>query len=133
VLRALGAEVARLHRAGYIHGDLTPFNVLATADDIAFIDHERTKRTPAATLNVTRSRMRNLVQLGHFDLAGVSRTDKLRVFASYAKAMGWPKCAMHRSLVRLTKMIDRRRKRDLAIKRLAPQPARIVEEGAARS
>ena len=27
VLRALGAEVAALHRAGFIHGDLTPYNV----------------------------------------------------------------------------------------------------------
>ena len=27
MLRALGAEVARLHRAGFVHGDLTPYNI----------------------------------------------------------------------------------------------------------
>src|SRR5262245_50628621 len=30
--RALGAEIARLHRAGFLHGDLTPFNVIVTHD-----------------------------------------------------------------------------------------------------
>src|SRR5271168_527419 len=48
VLRALGAEVARLHRAGYIHGDLSPFNIFVTGVEppqFVFIDHERTRRT----------------------------------------------------------------------------------------
>ena len=31
LLRALGSEVARLHRAGFIHGDLTPYNIFVSS------------------------------------------------------------------------------------------------------
>jgi serine/threonine protein kinase len=135
ILHKLGAEIARLHLSGYIHGDLTPYNIFATGDHpiaIAFIDHEGTERTSRVSINVARNRMRNLVQLGHFDLPGVSRTDKLRVFASYAAATGLSIPARRQALLRLAKMIARRRQRDRAIKRGAAQPAIIAEEGAAR-
>ncbi len=87
VLRALGAEVARLHRAGYIHGDLTPFNVFVTGlepPQFVFIDHERTRRTILSRFE--RPRMRNLVQLGHLEIAGVTNTDRMRVWCGYAAA-----------------------------------------------
>jgi serine/threonine protein kinase len=135
ILHQLGREIAGLHLSGYIHGDLTPYNIFATGDQpaaISFIDHEGTARTSWLTVNVVRNRMRNLVQLGHFDLAGVSRTDKLRVFTSYAAATGVSGRGRRQALIRLTKMIERRRKRDRAIKRGATQPAIIAEEGAAR-
>lgn len=136
ILRKLGAEVGRLHRAGYIHGDLTPYNVFATGDPeiaITFIDHEGTEKTARVSINAARNRMRNLVQLGHFDIPGVSRTDKMRVFGSYADAAGWSKAGSRRSLLRVIKMIARRSKRDRAIKRAAPQPAIIAQEGAVRN
>jgi hypothetical protein len=76
--------------------------------------------------------MRNLVQLGHSDFSGVSRTDKLRVFLSYAEVMGLSKTARRQSLRRLLKMIEQRRRRDRAIKRGTPQPAIIAEGGVAR-
>ncbi len=88
VLRALGAEVARLHRAGYIHGDLTPFNVFVTGlepPQFVFIDHERTRRTILSRFE--RPRMRNLVQLGHLEIAGVTNTDRMRVWCGYAAAL----------------------------------------------
>jgi len=135
ILHKLGAEIARLHLSGYIHGDLTPYNIFATGDHpiaIAFIDHEGTETTSRVSINVARNRMRNLVQLGHFDIPGVSLTDKLRVFASYAAATGLSTRARRQSLLRLAKMIAQRRKRDRAIKRGATQPAIIAEEGAAR-
>jgi len=125
ILRRIGEEVARLHKSGYIHGDLTPYNIFATDDDppkITFIDHEGTEKASAASLNVARSKMRNLVQLGHFDIPGVSRTDQLRVFAGYAVAVGWSKRAARQSLLRLAKMIARRRKRDRLLERRTPQP-----------
>jgi hypothetical protein len=87
VLRALGAEVARLHRAGYIHGDLTPFNIFVTGlepPQFVFIDHERTRHTILSRFE--RPRMRNLVQLGHLQLAGVTNTDRMRVWCGYAAA-----------------------------------------------
>ena len=85
VLRALGAEVARLHRAGYIHGDLTPYNIFVTGlepPQFVFIDHERTRRTILSRFE--RPRMRNLVQLGHLDVAGVTNTDRMRVWIGYS-------------------------------------------------
>ena len=71
VLRALGAEIARLHRAGYIHGDLTPYNIFVAGLEppkFVFIDHDRTRRTILSRFE--RPRMRNLVQLGHLDVGG---------------------------------------------------------------
>ncbi len=85
VLRALGAEIARMHRAGYIHGDLTPFNIFVTGLEppkFVFIDHERTRRTFLSRFD--RPRMRNLVQLGHLDLGGVTNTDRMRVWVGYS-------------------------------------------------
>jgi len=88
VLRALGAEVARLHRAGYIHGDLSPFNVFVTGlepPQFVFIDHERTRRTILSRF--ARPRMRNLVQLGHLELFDITHTDRMRVWCGYSAAL----------------------------------------------
>ncbi|HUY28479.1 MAG TPA: lipopolysaccharide kinase InaA family protein [Candidatus Binataceae bacterium] len=88
MLRAIGAEIARLHRAGFVHGDLTPFNIIVDDGDpprIWFIDHERTRT--AGRLAPARARLRNLVQLGRFSFAGLSRADRMRVWSSYAAAM----------------------------------------------
>ena len=85
VLRALGAEIARLHRAGYIHGDLTPYNIFVTGVEppqFVFIDHERTRRTILSRFE--RPRMRNLVQLGHLEVGGVTNTDRMRVWSGYS-------------------------------------------------
>ena len=136
ILHRLGAEIARLHRSGYIHGDLTPYNIFATGESpiaIWFIDHEGTEKISRVSINVARNRMRNLVQLGHFDLPGVSPTDKLRVFTSYGAAMDLSPRACRQSLSRLIKMIARRRQRDRAIKHAAAQPAIIAKEDAAAS
>jgi Lipopolysaccharide kinase (Kdo/WaaP) family len=88
ILRALGAEVARLHRAGYLHGDLTPYNIFVTGVDppqFVFIDHDRTRRTILSRFE--RPRMRNLVQLGHLGFKAVTNTDRMRVWCGYSAAM----------------------------------------------
>ena len=120
ILDKLGEEIARLHRVGYIHGDLTPYNIFVTIEPsiaITFIDHERTIRISRLTINLARSRMRNLVQLGHFKIPGVSKTDQLRVFNSYSTAAGWSDRDKRKCLSRLIKMIRRRH-------RAFPVPAR---------
>jgi hypothetical protein len=84
VLRALGAEIARLHLAGFIHGDLTPFNIRIMVDVVpsfTFIDNDRTLRN--VVIARARRRRRNLVQLGRFALPGITRTDRMRVFRAY--------------------------------------------------
>lgn len=84
ILRALGAEIARLHRCGFVHGDLTPFNILfvrAEPPRFVLIDHERTRK--AGPLVRRRQQLRNLVQLGRFDLPRITTTDRMRVIAGY--------------------------------------------------
>ncbi|MHB8384244.1 MAG: lipopolysaccharide kinase InaA family protein [Candidatus Binataceae bacterium] len=86
LLRAAGGEIARFHAAGFIHGDLTPFNIIADEPPrIAFIDHERTRRVWFWRL-AARARRRNLVQLGRFIFPGLTRTDRMRLWTSYAAA-----------------------------------------------
>ena len=85
LLRALGAEVGRLHAAGFLHGDLVPTNVHVVDDGFVFLDHDRTRR---ARLLVWWGARRNLVQLGRFVVPGVSVTDRARVLCAYAAARG---------------------------------------------
>lgn len=110
LMRELGEEVARLHRAGFIHGDLTPYNMfVACAPHARFslIDHERTARP---RLNWERRRLRNLVQLCRFDLPGMSRTDRARIVHSYSRAMGQEP---HRLVRRVGRMLRARLVRDI--------------------
>jgi hypothetical protein len=109
LLRALGVEIARLHRAGFIHGDLTPYNIFVangTPARFSLIDHERTARP---RLNWERRRLRNLVQLCRFELEGMGRTDRLRIVDAYGRAMGG---APRRVIRRVTAMLRARRLRD---------------------
>jgi hypothetical protein len=83
LLRALAAEVARLHFAGFVHGDLTPFNIFVVPGEpwrFIFMDHERTRRRFATS----RAQMRNLVQLCGFWHPGMTSTDRLRLLLAYA-------------------------------------------------
>ncbi|MBF6568738.1 MAG: hypothetical protein IVW54_07680 [Candidatus Binataceae bacterium] len=113
-LRALGHEVGRLHRAGLIHGDLTPFNIFVRHGEPArfvFIDHERTGRA-RMLIGRERRELRNLVQLGHFKIAHIGRTDRMRVFRAWAQARGidrW-RSVMHRA----ARMLEIRVTRDVA-------------------
>ena len=130
ILRALGREVARLHSQGFIHGDLTPYNVFVTSEApvrIAFLDHERSRHRRIGVL-VERQAMRNLVQLGHYAVPGVSRTDKLRVLVSYALEMGLQRRKTIRTMAR---MIQRRLEKNGAGARAVEPGAIVVEEGSA--
>jgi hypothetical protein len=90
VLRALGAEIARLHRCGFVHGDLTPFNIFfvgAEPPRFVLIDHERTRKM--VLIGRRRRALRNLVQLGRFALPGLGATDRMRILAGYAAMLEW--------------------------------------------
>ncbi|HVC44162.1 MAG TPA: lipopolysaccharide kinase InaA family protein [Candidatus Binataceae bacterium] len=111
VLRALGAEIARLHRCGFVHGDLTPFNIFfvrAEPPRFVLIDHERTRRLVMPGRG--RVRLRNLVQLGRFALPGISTTDRMRVFDGYAVRLA--KAARRRLARRAHALLGRRIRRD---------------------
>jgi hypothetical protein len=81
LLRALGVEVARLHGAGFVHGDLVPPNVRLVRGRFVFLDNDRTRRSRLLVRLVGR---RNLVQLGRFVVPGVTLTDRARVLSAYA-------------------------------------------------
>ena len=131
VLRALGAEIARLHRCGFVHGDLTPYNIFVTGvapPQFVFIDHDRTRRTILSRFE--RPRLRNLVQLGHLDLKTITNTDRMRVWCGYSATM--PTRRRRSSRRRVTEMLRTRiaRERSLAQSAHGVVPARIeVREG----
>lgn len=111
LLHALGEEVARLHRAGFVHGDLTPYNVVVERGEplrFVFIDHERTCRAPI--VGRMRRRLRNLVQLGRLELPGLTRADRGRVLRAYADAFVVPN--PRRLMRRAASMLARRLERD---------------------
>jgi Lipopolysaccharide kinase (Kdo/WaaP) family len=109
VLRGLGAEIARLHRASFLHGDLTPYNIFVADGAVprfSFIDNERTVR---ASLIWERRRLRNLVQLCRLELDGMSCTDRIRIVDEYARAMGE---VPRRLIRRVNAMVRARHTRD---------------------
>jgi hypothetical protein len=111
ILRALGREVARLHRGGFVHGDLTPFNILFRCGEppgFTFLDHERTRRN--LMLALKRRQMRNLVQLGRFALPGITRADRMRFYRAYEFALTGQN--RRRSVRRAAAMLNRRLARD---------------------
>lgn len=127
LLSALGAEVGRLHRCGFVHGDLTPYNVFVELCGPRFIllDHDRTRRS--ARVRSLRRQLRNLVQLGRFELAGVTRTDRLRVLHAWAAARGVrnPGAAARRAAAMLAARLER--DRAAAACRAAARPASRTE------
>jgi lipopolysaccharide kinase (Kdo/WaaP) family protein len=117
LLRALGESVARLHRAGFVAGDLVPSNVHVRERGFVFLDHDRTHKS---RLLVRIAARRNLVQLGRFVVPGVGLTDRARVLAAYAERRGFSRRARRRLATWLVaKTIGRR----CAIDRIPPEAA----------
>ncbi len=130
VMRALGAEIARLHRCGFVHGDLTPFNIFfvpAEPPRFVLIDHERTRR--ACAIGRRRRMLRNFVQLGRFELPGVTATDRMRVLSGYTAGM--TRARRRATMRRATAMVRRRLRRDGSA-RIAPLGADGDGRGRAR-
>ena len=126
VLRDLGWEVGRLHRMGFVHGDLTPYNVFVTGGarmGFVFIDHERTRR--AFFVGRGRRQMRNLVQLGRFLLPTLTTRDYARFLRSYAAALGSRRTGRKRLARRVVSMLKRRIAADkLGLRSPTPPPKR---------
>jgi Lipopolysaccharide kinase (Kdo/WaaP) family len=115
VLRRLGGEIARLHRAGFVHGDLVPPNLRWRDDAPVYLDNDRTRRGLLAL-----GARRNLVQLGRFVVPGLSATDRLRVLGAYAAARGWDRRRRRRLAAWLVQKITQRR---CAVDHIAPDAA----------
>lgn len=129
VLHALGAEIARLHRAGYIHGDLTPYNVFLASllpPRFVFIDHDRTRR--AFLFGRRRRQLRNLVQLLRFDLPRLTSADRMQIFRAWAEGLDLrrPKPVMRRGFDMLELRVARDRRK--ARRPAASQQAAVTGE-----
>lgn len=88
----LATEVRRLHRCGFVHGDLIPANILVQSTgerEIRFfyIDNDRTRRYPAWLPQGLWKR--NLIQLNRFVLPGISLQDRMRFLKSYLDKSSW--------------------------------------------
>jgi hypothetical protein len=118
LLGRLGTEVARLHRAGFVHGDLVPPNLRWRDGALVFLDNDRTRHARLTGLAV--GARRNLVQLGRFVVPGVSATDRARVLLAYATARGFDRARRHRLGVWVMRKITARR---CAIDHIAPDVA----------
>ena len=117
LLRRLGAEVARLHAAGFVHGDLVPTNVRVCGDAFVFLDNDRTRRS---ALLVALTARRNLVQLGRFVVPRLTATDRARVLVAYAAGRGLGRARRRRLASWLVGKIIARR---CAIDRIPPDAA----------
>jgi hypothetical protein len=106
LLRRLGVEVARLHAAGFVHGDLVPANVYVVGDRFVFLDNDRTRRSHVLAALVAR---RNLVQLGRFVVPGLTLSDRARVLAAYAGARGLSRRRRHRLAWWVVRKVSARR------------------------
>jgi tRNA A-37 threonylcarbamoyl transferase component Bud32 len=86
LLRSIGWTIGCMHRAGIVHGDLRPGNILARQVpggwELFFIDNERTRRWPVLPAWL---RLKNLVQINMLP-GRISRTDRMRFFESYMLA-----------------------------------------------
>jgi len=121
LLNALGTEVARLHRAGFVHGDLVPPNLRWRDGEFVFLDNDRTRRARLPVL--AQSARRNLVQLGRFVIPGVSVTDRARVLRAYATTRGFGRRQRHRLGTWVMRKIVGRR---CAIDHISPEVAARV-------
>lgn len=103
-LEALAMETARFHQAGLFHGDMRLTNILCRLDGgwiFHWIDNERSRRYPALP---PARRVRNLMQL-NMDREGLTRTDRMRFWKTYAEAAELPLTERHaiaRQVIRWT-------------------------------
>jgi len=87
-IRNVGLLLRRFHDAGFFHRDLQLKNILVAAGEPFLIDFDRSYRRPSLSID---QRMRNLLRLDRsaekWKQAGlfITRTDRWRLFSSYAK------------------------------------------------
>jgi len=117
LLGRLGAEVARLHETGFVHGDLVPTNVRVRGEDLVFLDNDRTRRS---RILVALGARRNLVQLGRFVVPRLTATDRARVLRAYAAGRGLGRARRKRLAAWVVERIVARR---CAIDRIPPADA----------
>ena len=84
-IEQLAREIRRMHRLGFVHGDLVPSNILLRVEQegiqFFYMDNDRTRLYPPWFPH--RLWKRNLVQLNRFVLPGISLQDRMRFLRAY--------------------------------------------------
>lgn len=91
-LKQLATEVRRLHKLGFVHGDLLPTNILVSRAEgkdsrFFFMDNDRTRHYPQWIPHALWRR--NLVQLNRIPLPGVTLQDRVRFLSHYLDLKEW--------------------------------------------
>lgn len=112
-LECLGRQIRRLHRLGFVHGDLVASNILISerADaglEFYLMDNDRTRRYPQSFPQ--RLWKRNLVQLNRLPLPGISLQDRMRFFRAYSGRVDWSRA--NRDLLRWLERKTRARRKE---------------------
>lgn len=101
-IRELGRQVGRMHRLGFVHGDLVLSNILVQRGQDGtryyYIDHDRTRRYPRWFPQTLWKR--NLVQLNRLLLPGISLQDRVRFFQAYLEGRERKYGSRERNLLR---------------------------------
>jgi hypothetical protein len=103
VVEALGAEVGRFHRVGYVHGDLVVPNILVEEGPPArfcLLDHDRSRKHPTLLARLQRQ---DLVELNRLAVPGVRHTDRFRFLLRYADVRGWSRGEMRNQARRVAR------------------------------
>ncbi|WP_421622080.1 lipopolysaccharide kinase InaA family protein [Alkalilimnicola ehrlichii] len=109
LLHECGREIARLHRNGWIHGDLRLANILVTVNapqapnEFWFLDNEGNRKCRSQ-----RQRLRNLVQMSMIRDEFQSTTDRMRLLKGYSTGMALDPIE-HRELANLIRKARQRR------------------------
>ncbi|HEU4340195.1 MAG TPA: lipopolysaccharide kinase InaA family protein [Candidatus Binatia bacterium] len=111
-LDSLARQIRRLHRLGFVHGDLVASNILVweRADarlEFYLMDNDRTRRYPQSFPQ--RLWKRNLIQLNRLPLAGISLQDRMRFFRAYSGRADWSRA--NRDLLRWLERKTRARRK----------------------
>jgi hypothetical protein len=88
LLRALGTFIGRVHATGFIHGNLSPDNVMVA------LHHERFRFTLIGNEHNSRKipppgkmLLRNLMELNSMPSVDLSQTDRMRFFCAWRQQM----------------------------------------------
>lgn len=102
LVSALGSQVGLLHRAGIIHGDLRPNNILIKDEqatpEFYFIDNERNQLYKQPSMRLI---IKNLVQIMMFFPEQLSFTYRQRFYKNYFKAVNRFDLVEQKKIIRL--------------------------------
>ena len=111
----LGTELARLHQAGFVHGDCIMRNLCLDKDNnLIYLDNDRSKKTG---LGVPFARsLRNLAQLGYSARRTGADAEFVRLmYNTYAEVANWTQQQQKNRIEKLEAGIEKR----LELRRLA--------------